>query len=198
MSFHPAALDLDTLKRLSKVMKSKSIEVLDTPLTLAQSQELLSRAMGYPNWHTAVHAQSTTSQTDEVQEDPLVHATTRYRLYTELAELTSADLGGSSGLDKFLQVFCDSANAYGRQAEAHIVKVLIAPLRQAQQRHRVKIVSDFAAKYSLQEAMAIHMMATVSWSHAFSAAASRASLAMNKEIVPAPALVNVSNHAPAR
>lgn len=52
MTFHPEALDLAQLKRLSKQLQRGSKEVLpNTPLTLAQSQELLARTLGYPSWH---------------------------------------------------------------------------------------------------------------------------------------------------
>lgn len=54
MTFHPEALDLAQLKRLSKQLQRGSKEVLpNSPLTLAQSQELLARTLGYPSWHGA-------------------------------------------------------------------------------------------------------------------------------------------------
>jgi hypothetical protein len=54
MTFHPEALDMVQLKRLAKQMSRGSKAVLaDNPLSLAQSQELLARTLGYENWHAA-------------------------------------------------------------------------------------------------------------------------------------------------
>lgn len=55
--FRPDSLDLATLRRLAKNLKKGYPEVFaGTDIPLSQAQELLARALRYPDWHHAVHA----------------------------------------------------------------------------------------------------------------------------------------------
>lgn len=181
MTFHPQGIDPATLRRLAKTMKTRASEVLPSPLTLSQSQELLARAMGHADWHQAIHAKpnAEADANSATPQDPFLSPACRLRWYSEMSELMALPDGSTTSssltLQRRLEAFCASARRYGRASEAERIEhSLLSPLRESAGHQFAEIVADFLASYSQSEAMALSMLADGYWSPAFAAAARQA------------------------
>ena len=115
MAFHPSELDQAQLKRMAKNLKRGSEAVLPQhPLTLAQSQELIARALGHRDWHDA--NQPRTSNTP-VPRDPLEDPQQRLSLLGDL--FTLMELGFP-----FNDAVARVASTYRRHAINDMAQVL--------------------------------------------------------------------------
>lgn len=168
--FRPDSLDLATLRRLAKNLKKGYPEVFPgTEIPLHQAQELLARALRYPDWHHAVHARPPVPATppsnpllvpDPPAPSPLTglwsNAALRSLLFTLMQQGLDAHVPLMDQLQTFVRIF-------RRMGEPQLAQWLTDELGRLDQRADSiawwRHVAEGIAPHSAKVAMLVRLMA---------------------------------------